>query len=116
MQSKSEPRINEALREALKDVLTISEDGRHIVIAPMPHPITHGQFNRRMFLEAFLFKAGAGVSISPEDIMEHGNITEKEFPIIVKEFIEKGVIIKEDNVFNVEMYKLNMDINVQALP
>jgi hypothetical protein len=67
-----------------------------------------------MFLEAFLFKAGAGVSISPEDIKEYAAITDKEFPVILREYISQGVIIKEDNVFNVEMYKLNMEVNVQA--
>ena len=111
----SEPRMNEALQKALKGVVTVDPKG-HVVIAPMPAPITHGVFNRRMFLEAFLLKAGEGVSISPEDIMEYGGITEKEFPSIVREYLEQGVIVKEDNIFNVEMYKLNLNINVQALP
>ena len=111
----SEPRLNQAVQGALQKVLTVDDNGR-VVVAPMPNPITHGEFNRRMFLEAFLFKAGAGVSISPEDIMEYGNITVKEFPTILREFINQGVVIKEDNVFEVEMYKLNMEVNRQATP
>ena len=111
----SEPKLNIAIQDALKDILTISPQG-HVVLASMPAPTTHGYFNRRMFLEALLFKAGAGISISPEDIMEYSGITKKELPIILKEYTEKGVIIKEPNVFDVEMYKLNININVQALP
>jgi methionine synthase II (cobalamin-independent) len=111
----SEPKLNEALQSAIQAIVTINEQG-HITVAPMSAPVTHGEFNRRMFLEAFLFKAGAGVSISPEDIKEYAAITDKEFPIILREYIDKGIIIKEDNVFDVEMYKLNMDINVQATP
>src|SRR5210317_1849717 len=96
--------MNPALQEALKDVVTIDDQG-YVVLAPMPAPITHGQFNRRMFLQAFLLKAGTGVSISPEDIMEYGAITPKEFPAILNEYIEKGVVVKVDNVWDEPMYK-----------
>jgi hypothetical protein len=111
----TEPKLNLAVQEALKKVVTVSPQG-HVITAPMPAPVTHGEFNRRMFLEAFLFKAGKGVSISPEDIMEYGSITPKEFPVILREYIEQGVVIKEHNIFEVEMYKLNMDVNPQATP
>ena len=60
-----------------------------------------------MFLEAFLNKAGEGIGIAPEDIMKHSGITEREFPIILREYIDKGVIVKADNLFGVEMYRLN---------
>ncbi len=110
----TEPKLNLAVQEALQKVITTSNG--HVVLAPMPAPITHGEFNRRLFLEAFLFKAGKGVSISPEDIMEHGNITPKEFPVILREYISQGVVIREPNIFDVEMYKLNLDVNPQATP
>ena len=73
-----------------------------------PVPITHGEFNRRAFLESFVISAGQGVSIAPEDIMEYGGITEREFPVILKEYLDEGIIVKEDNLFGVEMYKLNL--------
>ena len=110
----TEPRLNQAVQDALQKIITI--DKGRAVVAPLPSPITHGEFNRRMFLEAFLFKAGAGVSISPEDIMEYSGITPKEFPAILREYINQGVVVKEDNVFDVEMYKLNMEVNRQATP
>ncbi len=91
--SKMNPVVLEAIQE---------------VMGHMPAPCSHGAFNRRMFLEAFVANAGSGVGIAPEDIMEYGNITEKEFPIILREFIAKGVVVKEPNLFGVEMYKLNM--------
>jgi hypothetical protein len=89
--------LNPAVTEALQELMT-----------PMPDPCSHGEFNRRMFMEAFVSKAGSGVGIAPEDIMEYGSITEREFPIILREYIAKGVIVKADNLFGVEMYKLNM--------
>ncbi len=110
----SEPRLNQAVQDALQKIITI--DKGRVVIAPMPAPVTHGEFNRRVFLESFLFKAGAGVSISPEDIMAYGGITVKEIPPILREFISQGVVVKEDNMFGVEMYKLNMEVNRQATP
>jgi hypothetical protein len=93
----SEPKLNQAVTGAIEGLMS-----------PLPAPVTHGQFNRRLFLGAFISKAGIGMSISPDDIMEHGAITEREFKVILNEYITKGVIVKEDNVFGVEMYKLNM--------
>ena len=110
----SEPKLNQAIQDAIQKVVTI--DKGRVVLAPMPAPITHGEFNRRVFLEAFLFKAGAGVSISPEDIMEYGSITMKEFTPILREYINQGVVVKDDNMFGVELYKLNMEVNRQATP
>jgi len=101
------PELNQAVTEALSEMLTV--EGNHVVFKDMPSPLTHGYFNRRMFLEAFIRKAGFGVAIEPEDIMEYGGITEREFPVILKEYIDKGIVVKVDNDFGVEMYKLNFN-------
>jgi hypothetical protein len=49
-----------------------------------------------------------GVSIEADDIMEYGGITEREFRTILTEYLDNGIIVKEDNIFDVEMYKLNL--------
>ena len=82
-----------------------------ILLEAGPVTITHGEFNRRSFLEAFVLSAGQGVAITPEDIMEYGAITEREFPIILNEYLTEGIIVKADNLFGIEMYKLNLTTN-----
>jgi hypothetical protein len=93
----SEPNINEKVRDAIAELMT-----------PLPSPVTHGQFNKRMFLESFVAKAGAGVSIEADDIMEHGALTDREFKAILKEYLDEGIIVKESNLFGAKMYKLNL--------
>ena len=50
-----------------------------------PCPITHGEFNRRMFMEAVVVKGGVGAAIDKDDIVKYGAITDKEFTIIKDE-------------------------------
>jgi hypothetical protein len=111
----SEPKLNDAVTEALSELLTV-EKGR-VTQKPWPHPITHGYFNRRMVLEAFLFLGGTGVALEAKDIMEHSGITDKEWPIILQEYMDKGVVLKVSNPFGADMYKLDMrPVNKQATP
>lgn len=111
----SDPKLNETVTEALSELLEV--DGGYVKWKPWPNPITHGYFNRRMFLEAFLMVGGTGVAIEKDSIIEYAGITEKEFNPIANEYISKGVIRKEENIFGVEMYKLNMkEGNIQATP
>lgn len=93
----SEPKLNDKVRDALAWLMT-----------PMSAPVTHGEYNKRMFLEAFVASAGQGVSIEAEDIMEHGALTEREFKAIAKHYLDEGIIVKEGNLFGAKMYKLNL--------
>jgi hypothetical protein len=95
--STQEVNINEQVRDAIAELMT-----------PLPAPVTHGYFNRRMFLESFISKAGAGVSISADDIKEYAAITDKEFDVILKEYTVKGIVVKEANLFGAKLYKLNL--------
>lgn len=74
----------------------------------MPKGCTHGEFNRHMFLEAVVVVGGKGVAIDREDIQRHGQLTDKEFVTIKDEYIAKGIIIEEKNMFDVVMYKLRL--------
>ena len=106
MSDTQEVKLNDAVTTALEDILEVK--GGCVSWKPMPNPVTHGQFNRRMFLEAFIAKAGMGVSIEADDIMEYGGLTEREFPIILKEYMDKGVVVKAENPFGAELYRLNL--------
>ena len=106
MTDTQEPKLNTAVTEALEDILEVRGGG--VTWKNMPNPVTHGQFNRRMFIEAFIAKAGLGVSIEADDIMEYGGLTDREFPIILKEYMDRGIVIKVENPFGAELYKLNM--------
>ncbi len=111
----SEPKLNDAVTEALGELLMVNK-GR-VAPKPWPNPITHGYYNRRMVLEAFLFLGGAGVSLEAKDIMEYGSITEKEWSVILQEYMDKGVILRVSNLFGADMYKLDMrEVNKQATP
>jgi len=77
---------------------------------PLPNPVVHGDFNRRMFLESMIVQAGMGISITSEDIIEHGGITEKEFVVIKDEYVAAGIILEEKNMYDVVMYKLNTTV------
>ncbi len=72
-------------------------------------PITHGEFNRRMFLEAVVVKGGTGAAIDEEDICKHSSITDKEFTTIKDEYIAKGVLKEEKNFCGVTLYSLQYD-------
>lgn len=93
----TEPKLNDKVKDAIAELMT-----------PLPNPVPHGLFNRRMFLEAFLAKAGQGVSIEADDIMEHAALTDREFKAIVKEYLDEGIIVKENNFFGAKLYKLNL--------
>lgn len=97
MTDTQEPNINEKVRDAIAELMKRG-----------PTPITHGEFNRRMFLEAFVAKAGQGVSIEAEDIKEHAALTDREFKVILKEYLDEGIIVKEGNLFGAKVYKLNL--------
>ena len=109
----SEPKLNEAVTEALGEILEMK--GQYVTLKPLTRPITHGYLNRRMFLESFLVQAGMGVSQEKNDIMEYAGITEKEWGVILKEYMDKGVVLKVSNPFGADMYKLDTrDVNKQA--
>lgn len=75
----------------------------------LPSPITQGQFNRHMFLEAVVVKGGEGAAIDKEDICRHGALTDKEFTTIKDEWMAKGVVKEETNLFGVTLYSLQYD-------
>jgi hypothetical protein len=95
-----EPELNPVVTEAIQGLLQ-----------PMSNPVTHGDFNRRMFLEAVVLKGGAGAAIDKEDIMKHGGITDKEFTTIKEEYIAKGILKEETNLFGVTLYSLQYNPN-----
>lgn len=71
--------------------------------------LTHGAFNRHMFLEAVVVKGGEGAAIDKDDICKHGGLTDKEFTIIKDEWMAKGVVKEETNLFGVTLYSLQYD-------
>ena len=95
--TETEPKLNDKVRDALAWLMT-----------PMSSPVNNGEYNKRMFLEAFVAKAGQGVSIEAEDIIEHGALTDREFKAILKHYLDEGIIVKEGNLFGAKMYKLNL--------
>jgi hypothetical protein len=94
----TEPELNPAVTEAMELMLT-----------PLPNPVTHGEFNRRMFLEAIIVKGGQGISMEKDDIMAIAGMTEQEFIKIKDEYVSQGVITEKPNMFKVVMYSLNYD-------
>ncbi len=95
MKDSQEPKLNPVVTEAIQGLL-----------GPMPHPTTHGEFNRRMFLEAVVIKGGVGAAIDEDDIRKHGGLTEKEFTTIKDEYIAKGVLKEEVNFCGATLYSL----------
>lgn len=95
--TQSEPEINTVVSDAIAKLM----DG-------LPVDLTHGVYNRHMFLEAVVVKGGKGVSIDQEDIQRHGALTDKEFVTIKDEYVAKGIIVEEKNMFDVVMYKLRL--------
>ncbi len=94
-----EPKLNQAVVDALEGVLK----PRKVA------PVNHGEFNRRMFLEAVAVKGGKGAAIDKEDICKHGGLTDKEFTTIKDEYIAKGVLKEEKNFCGVVLYSLQYD-------
>ena len=68
--------------------------------------LTHGQYNRHMFLEIVVLNKGAAVD--QEDIQRYANMTDKEFFTIKDEFIKKNVVKEETNMFGVILYSLQL--------
>jgi non-homologous end joining protein Ku len=62
-----------------------------------------------MFMEAVVIKGGEGAAIDKEDIVKHVACTDKEFTIIKDEYVAKGVIKEETNLFGVTLYSLHYD-------
>jgi len=86
---------NKALKEELAKILK-----------SMPAPITNGQFNRHVFIEVLAIKAGLGVGMEADEIMEHTGMTKREFNTVKDEYVAKGVVKAEKNMFNVLLYSL----------
>ncbi len=97
----SEPKLNKAVTEAIERLLK--------GLPKPPKPITHGEFNRHMFLEAVVVKGGEGAAIDEEDIRTHGAFTDREFTTIKDEYIAKGVLKEETNFCGVTLYSLQYD-------
>ena len=94
----SEPTLNTAVTEAIEWLMK-----------GIPHPVTHGEYNRHMFLEAVVCNGGQGAAIDKEDILRHAVLSDKEFTIIKDEYIAKGIIKEEENLFGVVLYSLQYD-------
>ena len=90
-----EPELNPVITSAIEELLK-----------GLPHPVTHGQFNRHMFLEAVVLKGGVGAAIEAEDIMRYGHLTDAEFTSIKNEYIAEGILKAETNLFGVTLYSL----------
>ena len=86
---------NKALKEELAKILK-----------SMPAPITNGQFNRHVFIEVLAIKAGLGVGMEADEIMEHTGMTKREFNTVKDEYVAKGIVKAEKNMFNVLLYSL----------
>jgi hypothetical protein len=80
----------------------------HTLLHPLSNPINHGEFNRRMFLEAIAVKAGHGCSMTAEDIINYACMTGKEFTVIKDEYVSQGVIKETPNVFGMVLYSMNV--------
>jgi hypothetical protein len=104
MSEEEEPKVNPVVVDAIETLLKG---------LPSPHTtgetLTHGVFNRHMFLEAVVVKGGKGAAIDKEDIMRHGALTEAEFQTISEEWIAKGVVKEETNLFGVTLYSIQYD-------
>jgi len=91
------PELNTVVTEAIAEMMK-----------GMPKSCTHGQFNRHMFLEAVVLLGGKGVAIDQEDIQRYGQLTDKEFVTIKDEYVSKGIIKEEKNMFDVILYSLKL--------
>ena len=94
-QEKKEPELNTVVTEAIAKLMK-----------GLPKACTHGHFNRHMFLEAVVVVGGKGAAIDREDIQRYANITDKEFLTIKTEYLTKGIITEEKNMFGIVLYKL----------
>ncbi len=63
----------------------------------MSIPVTHGEFNRHMFIETILLKGGQGISMDKESIMDYACLTEREFETIKEEYLAQGILKEENN-------------------
>jgi len=73
----------------------------------IPSSITHGEFNRRIFLETFVFEAGTNCSVSEDDIRDNAYMTKKEFKDILHDYMTKGIVVEKGRIFGRVMYGLN---------
>jgi hypothetical protein len=82
----------------------------------LPNPVTHGEFNRHMFLETIVVKGGGGISMDKESIMGYACLTEREFDTIKIELIIKGIIKEENNPMVGEpLYSLQLTPKEEAI-
>jgi hypothetical protein len=93
--TKVPEKLNEVVTEAIASLME-----------PLSNPIIHGEFNRRMFLEAVVVKGGVGAAIDKEDIVRYCGITDKEFNTIKDEYITKGIIKETKTQFDTVLYSL----------
>ena len=94
------PKIPDKLNPAVTKVI-------ESLLEPMPNPITHGYFNRRMFLEAVVVKGGVGASIDKEDIVRHAALTEREFVKLKDELMAEGILKETKTQFDTILYSLS---------
>ena len=107
MAIKQETCTNPAVVEALGMILE-EKDG-YIVPKRWPIPVTHGLFNRLMFLETLVLKGGMGVSMDRESLMSYACITEREFEAIKDEYLDKGIIKEvKDPIVGEPLYSLQL--------
>jgi hypothetical protein len=92
--------------EKLNPAVTKAIEG---LLEPMSNPVTHGEFNRRMFLEAVVVKGGVGASIDKEDIMRHTGCTEKEFVKLKDTLIGEGILKETKTQFDTVLYSLCLE-------
>ena len=93
---------NPAVVEVIQKLITkhvgdkLCAEGR-CTCSSMGAPVTHGEFNRHMFIETIVLKGGTGISMDRESIMDYACITEREFNTIKDEYLAQGVIKVENN-------------------
>jgi hypothetical protein len=82
----------------------------------MSSPVTHGEFNRRMFLETIVLKGGTGISMDKESIMGYACISEREFDMIKDEYLAQGIIKEENNpIVGEPLYSLQLTPKEEAI-
>jgi hypothetical protein len=86
------------------------------LMAGLPAPVTHGDFNRRMFIECIIIKGGAGISMDKESLMGYACLTEREFESIKDEYLIAGIIKEENNPMVGEpLYSLQLTPKEEAI-
>ena len=95
--SEEEPKVNTVVTEAIAKLM----EG-------LPVKLTHGLYNRHMFLESVVLQGRTGVGIDQEDIQRYGALTDKEFVTIKDEYVNNGIILEEKNMFDVILYRLKL--------